>query len=177
MLRQQRGRNRRSLHAAQSVLWAKPSVDAATSASRSRTCVCSRSGSPRVEQARHRRRPSCCALRIRSHLPRSRLITRFIRILKLRPARHGSTDIEGKPGRYWHPWRTAASSATSARAIASCTKASAACASCARGKATRWYSPPMAAHRAFASTRSRRSRSITSCRVRRSCPSALPAAT
>ena len=57
---------------------------------------------------------------------------------------------------------TGASSATCARATAGCTTASAAPASCASASATRWCSPPTAARRASASTRSRRSRSTTS---------------
>jgi len=61
--------------------------------------------------------------------------------------------------------------------FANCTKGSAVSASCAPGNATRWCSPPMAARQAFASIRSKRNRSITSCRERRSFLSEQPAAT
>ena len=76
------------------------------------------------------------------------------------PHEHSPNRIIRRAGGMCCP--TAASSATCARATASCTRASAACASCARTKAAGWCSPPMAAHRASASTRSRKSRSTTS---------------
>ena len=58
---------------------------------------------------------------------------------------------------------TGGCSATCARARAGCARASVACASSAAGSTTRSCSPPTAAPAGSASTRSRRSRSTTSC--------------
>ena len=81
------------------------------------------------------------------------------------------------PTRYWHALDDGRVQCDVCPRAASCARGSAGSASCAPARTTASCSRPTAARAGSASTRSRRSRSTTSCPARRCCRSARPAAT